>query len=121
VIADRICALMDKNEAAVWFPKSSSCLRAFRDTKQSPRPDLTPTDTFTTKKSRWQHQGVLRDLGQRRQWIVDPVRPQCTRHRSPARLGNLNGGFGDVSRSESTWSGQPAMQIDGPEAKIPFR
>jgi hypothetical protein len=63
VIADRISALMEKREAEVRFPKSSSCLRAFRDTKQSPRPDLAPTATFTTKKSRWQHQGVLRDLG----------------------------------------------------------
>jgi hypothetical protein len=64
LIADRIGALMEEREAEVWFPKCGSCLRAFRDTKQSPRADLTPTDTFTKKKSRSQHQGVLRDLGQ---------------------------------------------------------
>jgi hypothetical protein len=50
--------------------------------------------------------GQMREVGQRSQWVVEPLRPQCTRHRPLAYLGSVNGGFGDISRSESTHSGQ---------------
>ena len=60
------------------------------------------------KDSSWRSCGIPNGecirlcFGQRRQWVIDPLRPQCERHRTLACLGNVNGGFGDVNRSAST-------------------
>ena len=63
---------------------------------------------------------MLLEFGLRSQWVAEPLRPQCTHDRLLAYPGRATGRFCDISRSEPTRSGQPAMQIDGPEAAIPF-